>query len=339
MRSTSLVGLIFAFALLSCSNCKAQSFALPEGYIPKRLDVGKYALVIGVEEYISFSHVENAINDSKAVAAALNKAHFNFVRYLPNPETADSILDAIKELKQQTQSGDRPALVVVYFAGHGFQARGHNFLVPKNALEASLIEDSLDVVTLLSRVKPDGHGVAVVFLDACRTVRVLDADNSSASLSAKYPAGFSGFPEFNKIVVELSTSPGRAAQSVSNFNREHSPFSSELEAQIPRQSLSLDALHANISRKVEQDTAGLQVPVIVKVGALTQLYMRPGPSDIAAQDAAWQEVAASNYRRNCLRDYLALYPTGAFSSAATYLIELQNKVSAPDSPCELNASK
>src|SRR5690349_10441726 len=136
MRGSDLLrrlGLPPMAASLGLIIATAKAERVPEAYALAADDVGKFALVVGVEHYDNFRHVQNALNDGVAVGVALTKAGYALVRFLPDPRDADSILDAVGELLQQSDAANRPAVLTLYFAGHGFRTEYSNYIVPAAA--------------------------------------------------------------------------------------------------------------------------------------------------------------------------------------------------------------
>ena len=104
-------------------------FAVPSAAFAEK----RVALVIGNSTYQSAPILENATSDSDAVAALLKSAGFEFVDSRKNL-TSTSIRRAIREFTETARDAD---VAVVYYAGHGIEISGANYLIPTDALELS----------------------------------------------------------------------------------------------------------------------------------------------------------------------------------------------------------
>ena len=286
---------------------------VPTGYVAQREVPGKYALVISVEDYKHFPKVDNALNDGRVVHQALLDAGFTFVRYLQNPATANIIIDHLKELMQQAQVETRPAIVVVFFAGHGFQTQGVNYLVPQGARSELITQDSVPVSTILKRISVDVFSIGIVFLDACRTVHTLDDTNGATSLLPRFDPGFLAVQDDGITVISMATSAGRAAQSFGNGNPLNSPYSGALSQSVALQSVSLDDVLDRVRSLVRQDTQRRQDPVVIKRAGTSHFFIVPGDREASEEEAVWRRVMAQHARRNCLEDYVARFPSGWLS--------------------------
>src|SRR5450631_3363380 len=140
MKRVSLMPSTRAVALLSVLWLGAQSYA-QTGQIEKLSTkpstprtVPRLALVIGAEHYETLSGVPNALNDAEQVATRLVQFGFNFVRYVPDPKDDNEIYDYIQELAQRAGGEpEQPAIIVLFFAGHGFHEGSTNYIVPVSA--------------------------------------------------------------------------------------------------------------------------------------------------------------------------------------------------------------
>jgi hypothetical protein len=134
--------------------------------------VPRVALVVGNSRYPG-APLANAVNDAELVASTARNLGFK-VSLLLNASSA-SLLEAVKLWLDGTVQAEARML---YFAGHGAQYRGRNFLIPVDARLHS--EDDLPAVAfsvndLADRLSRFGSGVSVVVLDACRSIPSLTA--------------------------------------------------------------------------------------------------------------------------------------------------------------------
>jgi uncharacterized caspase-like protein len=126
----------------------------------------RLALVIGNSAY-PFAPLRNSINDAKDFAAALKDSGFE-VTILENASLRDTRLalrDFGDRLKQQGGVG------LFYYAGHGMQVKGRNYLIPVAAQierEDEVEFESLDANQVLEKLDSAGNRFNIVILDACR---------------------------------------------------------------------------------------------------------------------------------------------------------------------------
>ncbi len=125
----------------------------------------KVALVIGMGDYIGVPKLENALNDARAIAETLEGVGFKVTLSLDSPLAP--LMDTIDEFAFRAETAD---LALVYFAGHGVEVQGENFLIPVDARVASNLDvqrQSISLDQLLEAVE-GAREMRVVILDACR---------------------------------------------------------------------------------------------------------------------------------------------------------------------------
>ena len=161
------------------------------------------ALVIGNGAYAS-SPLSNPPNDAADMAALFRAADME-VLARTNLDLAgmeQAVTDFIKLLKGKDSA-------VVYYAGHGMQVNGENYLIPIKEdirTDAQVRSRSLSVSDLLDRIKDSGVGTAVLFLDACR-------DNPFPGSSRSGSRGLTvvAVPRDVETLVAYATEPGSTA--------------------------------------------------------------------------------------------------------------------------------
>ena len=132
-----------------------------ESYKEKRL-----ALVIGNSEYINSNVLPNPVNDAKAIAQALTDVGFTVLQYFnANYRTMLKAQDDFGEKLKDYKVG------LFYYAGHGVQVKGNNYLIPVDAalkVENDVMYDCIDAGRLLGKMEAAGTTTNIVILDACR---------------------------------------------------------------------------------------------------------------------------------------------------------------------------
>ena len=125
----------------------------------------KIALIIGNGEYKT-SHLANPVNDANDMATALNKCNFKVMKSIN--ATKKEMRKLIRKFGEEINKG---AVGLFYYAGHGIQVDGENYLVPVNAevyTEAEVEDECLKVSSVLRQMESAGNRLNIIILDACR---------------------------------------------------------------------------------------------------------------------------------------------------------------------------
>ncbi len=128
----------------------------------------RYALVIGNNEYEGLNSLRNPVNDARDMAAALKRLGFTVDLRL-NADLTQMEEGAV--LLSRRLTADKNSLGLFYYAGHGVQSGGVNYLIPSRTAiveEAFLKTKALSAQALLDLMQDAGNSLNLVFLDACR---------------------------------------------------------------------------------------------------------------------------------------------------------------------------
>ena len=206
----------------------------------------RLALVVGNSEYGKGNYLANPVHDAEDISAKLQQLGFDAITLLDG--TRRDMRDAISSFAEQAKSYD---VALFYYAGHGIQTNGENYLVPVDAVlekEEDIEFDCTSMNLMLRKLDASGCPMKIIILDACRNnpfERSWHRSTSSSGLSfVDAPTG---------TLISYATSPGRTADDGIGRN---SPYTSAfLEAldliltgylgESPlRQPLALDVFHA-----------------------------------------------------------------------------------------------
>ncbi|MEO7402160.1 MAG: caspase family protein, partial [Burkholderiales bacterium] len=195
-RAICLVG----WALIAGS-ALAQTGPIASAPSPSRI-----ALLIGNGAYPQ-ARLRNPVDDARAVASALKQLGFSVT-------TRENLkLTELREALRAFVLGSRAAEVrLVYFAGHGLQLRGRNYLLPIDASldsERDIMTKTADATELVEQLSAIDSGANVVIIDACRTHPVFSA--GSRKMWAAKP-GMSQVLAPRGTLVAFSTRPGAVAR-------------------------------------------------------------------------------------------------------------------------------
>lgn len=221
---------------------------------PKADSVRRSALVIGNATY-AFGKLRNPVNDARAVSATLQEMGFDVTR----AEDADlpHMLEAMKEFVARSQDSD---VRLLFYAGHGIQAKGKNYLVP---VDATLIEeDKLDaqmvsVIELIDKLSALKNGVNIVILDACRTGVAANVRKRGAVAGRSLAAGLAQMNAPRGTLIAFSTAPGSVALDGKTDN---SAYTKHLVDNMRLPGLPVEQLFKRVRISVAEDTKQSQIP-------------------------------------------------------------------------------
>ena len=205
------------------------------------------ALVIGNSAY-SVSPLRNPVNDARAMAEALQATGFR-VRLIENAKRS-TMRQAIREWGDELVEG---GVALFYFAGHGMQIRGRNYLIPVGAdiqRENEVEDESVDANTVLGKLDSVRNSLNIVILDACRNNPFQRSFRSSQQGLAQMDAP-------SGTLVAFATAPGSVAADGEGAN---GLYTQHLLKQIRTPGLSVEELFKRVRIGVTTDTADRQVP-------------------------------------------------------------------------------
>ena len=251
----------------------------------------RVALVVGNSAYQHTGKLANPKNDATDVAAALKRFGFVVVEGFDlDKATFDRKVHDFATAMAGADAG------VLFYAGHGLQVAGRNYLVPIDAkadLEALL---HLEMVRVddIQRVMEASAKTNVLFLDACRDNPL--ARNLSRSMGTRSTAIGTGLASIEAgygTLISFSTHPGAVASDGAGRN---SPFTGALVKHMAVAGDDLNTILINVRRDVRRDTQGKQVPwehtslegrfYFVAPPAPAAAAPPPAPTYSAAADAA-----------------------------------------------------
>lgn len=214
----------------------------------KSLAGRKTALVIGNSAYAEIP-LSNTIRDAKAMSASLESLGFKVIKvYDANFE---SMRAAIKDLYANAQSSD---VIVLYYAGHGVEINGRNYLIATDvdfSSADSVLAKSVDVNKVLSNLGMASAKPKVIILDACR-------DNPFPEKYKRQSHGLAQMDAPIETFIAFSTSPGKVAEDGAAGN---SPYTKSLSQKlVVSNNATIEKLFKDVRKDVVTDTRGRQTP-------------------------------------------------------------------------------
>lgn len=257
--------------------CATHDACLAEASTPRPLH--KLALVIGNGAYTNALPLDNTSNDANDMCAALRKLDFEVICKL-NLATKREFKDAIFEFTGRT---NEQTLALFYFAGHGLQIDGLNYLVPTKAAlrtKSDIEDESVQVNYLMSEMDGRKAALNIFLLDACRNNPFV---NPIRGYAPRLGLASQLYTPANSVLA-MSTGPGQ--MSLDGIGR-NGTFTKNLLKflPVPRQSVE-DMLKAASGETIEEARrlGRLQTPQITT--SYTERYCLAGCDDpqTAARD-------------------------------------------------------
>ena len=290
-----------AFALLSAAN-------------------ERVALVIGNAAYEHVPPLANPRNDAEDMTALLKRLGFAVTEGL---DLTDAAMEGrIRAFARRAKVAE---VALLFYAGHGMQVGGVNYLVPVDARLADEADLDFEAVALDLVLKSMGTGTNLVFLDACRDnpfARSWAGTGRSAmgrGLTRVEGASASG------MFIAFATDPDSTAADGEGRN---SPFTAALKRHIETPGLEVNSLLTEVRNSVLKSTGNVQRPWS-NSSLSAAFYFVPPPSSIietapgsavGAPDPAtetWLQIRATADVRQIER-YIATYPNSPYRTAAEF---------------------
>ncbi len=303
----------------------------------------RLALIIGNSSYKS-SPLRNPVNDVRLMEQSLKDAGFTVLK-AENASLRDMrrlVRDFGEKLKANGGVG------LFYFAGHGVQVRGENYLVSVDSdirAEDEVAEDSVNTSLVLEKMQTAGNRMNIVILDACR-------NNPFAASSRSAVNGLAAVNAPSGTLVAYSTSPGSVAYDGNGAN---SLYTQYLASALRQPGSRIEDVFKDVRAAVRKETGNKQTPW-ENTALEGQFYFKPAlpslpagaavalaPASISASNASeiafWDSVKTSQ-RTSDFQAYLSKFPDGVFAALAkTRLEELGSKQKGiqpmPSSPAKI----
>ena len=258
-RRRLCAGLALASIGLPCLPAQATTLA-PASGASAVAGERKVALVIGNSAY-RVGVLKNPVNDAQAVAASLRALGFEVLL-----RENTSLRDLIESFRQFSLSTRSASVRVVYYAGHGLQLKGRNYLLPVDTDirgEDEVVAKTADLNELLDRLGDAKQGVNIVILDACRNnpfsgVDLVGPDGRRLKYRGATPGGLAPVEAPLGSMVAFSTAPGGIA--LDNPSEKNSLYTKHLLANMQSPGLPVELLFKQVRLGVARETGRVQVP-------------------------------------------------------------------------------
>lgn len=208
------------------------------------------ALVIGNGNYVSAGTLPNPVHDAEEMAKALKACGFDVTLVLNG--NRKQMNEAINTFGQKIIA--KKGTGMVFYAGHGVQSKGENYLIPVDAslsVEEDLQYECVNVGQVLSKMEAAGNPINIVALDACRNNPFERSWHRSANGN-----GLVGINAPEGTIIAFSTNPGNVASDGSGYN---SPYTTAFLSQLKKPGLTIEQVLKGVAADVKKTTPG-QLP-------------------------------------------------------------------------------
>jgi hypothetical protein len=298
----------------------------------------RVALVIGNSDYTN-SPLKNPVNDAKDVASKLRGLGFDVIER--NNLKTKQIGGTLREFRSKLSPG---AVALVFYAGHGLQIKGDNYLPAVDAdinSEEDVPNQSLSMKQIMDVLDESKARLNLVFLDACRnnpyaSRSFRSADRGLARVSA--PSG---------TLISYATRPGSVA---ADGNGRNGLYTSKLLAQMSS-SLQIELALKRVVTEVKSASQGKQEPWMegsiegdfcfggcASVGVSQVASIAPVLTGVQAksreqiEDEYWDAIKGSNDLAG-FEQYLRSYPAGRYVGIANLkIVQLKNQTNTTSVP-------
>ena len=241
----------------------------------------RLALVIGNGAYeADLGPLRNAVNDMKLMAEALRGVGFEVIERAEADKT--TMQRAIQEFGRRLEEAGRDAVGLFYFAGHGVQISGNNYMIPlaaSIARQPDVESEAVELDWVLAQMEYARNRMNILILDACRNNPLPRSFRSSEQ-------GLSRIDAPRGTLIAYATAPGTVSSDGEGSN---SPYTQALAAAMMEPGLEVETVFRRVRVQVMAATGDRQVPW--ESSSLTGAFQFKPASAAAGADTAEAEVA------------------------------------------------
>lgn len=330
----ALAGLAFCLALPLATHAADNDRNLAVAKTAAPATEQRVALVIGNSSYKS-APLANPVNDARAVSAKLRSLGFEVIER--QNLTQKQVGSVLREFRSRLKPG---GVALFFYAGHGLQVKGVNYLPVVDAdiaSEEDVPTQSLDANKVLELMDEAKTRMNLVFLDACRNNPYARSFRSAADGLAKVnaPSG---------TILSFATRPGSVAADAGSGR--NGLYTEHLLAAMDLPNQPIEQALKRVVSGVKQASKGRQEPWME--GSIEgDFYFRPGQAGAApaarppaavrvqtpeeVEQELWNAIKASRDKRD-IEDYLKQYPKGRFAPLASQKLKQLAAAPAPAKP-------
>ncbi|MDA9407854.1 caspase family protein [Bradyrhizobium sp. CCBAU 45384] len=306
MGALRFLGLLVLSAWLGCGSAHAEK---------------RVALVMGNSAYKNVARLANPANDAALVGGMFKKAGFDTIDVKLDLNVVD-MRKALREFGGKAREAD---VAVVYYAGHGIELDGTNYLIPTDAAletDTDVLDEAFPLDRVLFAIEP-AKQLRLVILDACR-------DNPFAKTMKRTVASRAIGRGLAKVEP---TSPNtmiafaaKAGSTASDGDAKNSPFATALVERLPTPGLDLGKAFRFVRDDVLKSTGNKQEPFVygslggddVSLVPAKPVVTAPQGPQANPQDSIRRdyELALQAGNRDAWEAFLQAYPDGFYAGLA-----------------------
>src|SRR5882724_2373661 len=279
----------------------------------------RVALVLGNSNYKNAAVLPNPVNDASAVAATLKGAGFDIVDSRLNLSAAD-MRRALRDFADQARDSD---LAVVYYAGHGIEIDGTNYLIPTDAAlqrDTDIYDEAFSLDRVLLTIEP-ARQLRLVIVDACRNNPFAETMKRTVSTRTVSRGLARIEPTTTNTLVAFAAKAGLTAL---DGNSKNSPYATALVKHIATPGLDLRRAFGFIRDDVLQATGNRQEPFVYGSLGGEDVSLVPAAKPAAATPSVTPqseirrdyELAVQVGSKEALDAFLAQRPEGYYANLA-----------------------
>ncbi len=296
----------------------------------------RLALIVGNGDYQQ-SFLKNPVNDARDFASSLRRLGFEVIlKTNVSMREFDQLIDQFGRRLEITQG-----VGLFFYAGHGVQFRGRNYLIPVSAdidRETDLKYKTIDAQRIIDEMAFAKNPLNIVILDACRDNPLTRSFRSAKRGLARFDNTPSG------LLLAYSTAPGKQAADGAGRN---SPYTAQLLKSVKKENLPLEMVFKDVIKNVKRATRGQQIPWVSssvdgdfyfsrkletvadssqkRTPAVSPVMQTSSPSQPSFELVFWQSISTHPSKEK-YEAYLDQYPNGHFRSIAeSELHQMKNK--------------
>lgn len=285
-RNDHLAITLLAFVMLALTSVVAEA-------------ASRVALVIGMSKYQTIPTLANTVNDATAIAEKLEGLGFEVDRAIDLP-----LADLVKEVSDFSFKSETSDIALVYYAGHGVELNGQNFLIPVDVKIAKPSDVGAQAITLkqLLAAVENARKLRVVILDSCRNNPFADwpvqevakagNDEFDSTTTRSLPKQGLAEPSVEKgTLVVYAAKDGEVALDGEGG---HSPFAKALIDELPARNVEIGMMFRQVRDAVLRSTKNKQEPYFY--GSLSGVPFFIGGADqnvasLTDRKTAWGSLA------------------------------------------------
>jgi carboxyl-terminal processing protease len=283
----------------------------------------RIALVIGNSNYGSdIGKLTNPANDAALMASALQQTGFTVITVVDADQK--KMKRAIADFGEKLSNAGANATGLFYYAGHGIQSKGVNYLIPVGAQIAKEADVNIESVTadhVMEQMEFAANAVNIIILDACRNNPIARSMRSAnRGLAPMHSDSVRG------TFIAYSTSPGQTAADGTGRN---SPYTTALAKTIVQPGVGIEEVFRGVRAEVMAKTQNQQIPWDsfsltapfffkgAQFNTASQAAPVPAPSAAPsdAEEKLWKYVETTK-QADDYQAYLDQYPQGAYAPIA-----------------------